>query len=194
MREVLGIAFGDDRGFDPIVQCREKLCQRGAARLAATADAIGIDFGTCHEVVQRANAVPGAKQAEIRAQEHEAAPRILVLARTAAERGLAGPRTRILDALALAERVVGKDHVAFASEIRKQLLIARPRLPVYGVAERAEDRRSATRGRRQIEIRGDGQSGSALERQLLDAISGTLDDARDALIEWRSIERSAQHL
>jgi hypothetical protein len=46
---------------------------------------------------------------------------------------------------------------------------------------------------RHVEVRGDVESRPALERQLLDAIAGPLDDARHARVERISLERSAEH-
>src|SRR6478609_239587 len=97
---------------------------------ASSADPIGIDFRSGQEVVDAADTVPGAEQTEVGAEQNEAASGVLVLARASAECRLAGPASRVLDALTLPERIVGKDDVAFAREVREQLLVARPCLAV----------------------------------------------------------------
>src|SRR5262245_27737 len=114
----------------------------------------------------------------------KAASGIFMLARSAtADRRLAGAAAWVLNALPLPEWVVREDHVTFARQIREQLLVARPRLAVRGVAEWRENRRVAARTFGQIEVCGDVESRPAFERQLLDAITGSLDHAHDAWIE-----------
>ena len=194
LREVLGVAHGDDGDADAAVERRQELRQRPAARLAAAADPIGIDLRARQQVVDPADAVPRAEQAEVRAEQDEAASGVLVLARSAAERRLAGPASRILDAFTLPERVVGEDDVALAREIREQLLVARPRLAVHRMPQRAENRRAASRSSRHIEVRRHVESRPALERHLLDSIAGPLDGAGHAGIEGSAIERPSQHL
>ncbi len=110
------------------------------------------------------------------------------------ERRLAGPASRILDAFALPERVVREDDVAFAREVREQLLVAWPRLAVHRMPERPENRRTASRSGRHIEVRRDVESRPALERHLLDSIAGPLDGAGHARIEGSAIERPSEHL
>ncbi len=85
VRQVLGVAFGDNRHFDPVVERGQKLRQRGAARLAAAAELVGIDFGPRQQVVEPAYAVPRAIQPEVRAKKNQPAPGVLVLGRPAAE-------------------------------------------------------------------------------------------------------------
>jgi len=48
--------------------------------------------------------------------------------------------------------------------------------------------------RRQIEVRSDIQPRPAFERELLDAIAGSIDNPRDARIERRRLQRAAEHL
>ena len=195
LREVLGVALGNHGDLDAAVERREKLRQRSAARLAAAADPFGIDFRAREQVVDSADAVPGAKEAEVRAEQDEAAPRVLVLGgSSAADRRLAGARSRILDALALSERVVGEHHVAFARQVREQLLVAGPRLAIRRMSERSENRRTPPGPDRHVEIRRDVQARPALEHQLLDAIARPLEDAGHARVERRSLERAAEHL
>ena len=129
--EVLGVALGDHGHADPAVERRQELRQRRAARLAAAADPLGVDFGPRQQVVDPADAVPRAEQAEVGAEEDQATPGVLVLARSAVgDRGLAGAVARVLDAFPLAERVVRKNHIAFAGQVGEQLLVARPGLAV----------------------------------------------------------------
>src|SRR5262245_35110832 len=194
MREVLGVALRDDGDANPAVERGQELRQRSAAGLPAAADPFGIDFGAREQVVDPANAVPDAKQTEVGAEQDQAASGIFMLARPAAEGRLASAGSRILDAFALPERVVRQDRVSLAREIRKQFLIARPRLAVCRMSERSQDRRMASLRRRQIEIRGDVELRPAFEHDLLDAITAPLDDAGDARVERSRLERSAEHL
>ena len=109
VRQVLGVAFGYDGDLDTVVERGQKLRQRRAPRLATAAQFVGIDLGPGHEIVEPANAVPRAIQPEVRAKKNEAAPGVLVLGgAAAAERGQPRSGSRILDALALSERVVGQ--------------------------------------------------------------------------------------
>ena len=195
MRHVLGVALRHDGDADATVERRQELRQRSAARLSAAADPFGIDFCARQQEVDPADAVPHAEQTEVGAEQNKTASGILVLARSAtADRRPAGVCSWVLDALALSKRVVGQDHVTLARQIREQLLIAWPRLAVRRMAEWPEDRRMASSRGRQIEVRGDVESWPAFEGQLLDAIAGSVKGARDARIEGRPLQRSAEHL
>ena len=83
LREILGIAHRDDGGADAAVERREELCQGRAAGLAAAADALRIDFRARQQVVDPADAVPRAEQAEVRAEQDQPAAGVLVLAGSA---------------------------------------------------------------------------------------------------------------
>ena len=84
VREVLGVALGDDGDADAAVERRQELRQRPAARLAAAADPFGVDFRARQQVVDPADAVPRAEQAEVGAEQNQAASGVFVLARSAA--------------------------------------------------------------------------------------------------------------
>ena len=86
LRKILGVAHGDDGDADAAVERGEKLRQRSAAGLTAAADAIGIHFRARQQVVNPADAVPRAEQAEIRAEEYQPSPGVLMLARSTAKR------------------------------------------------------------------------------------------------------------
>ena len=180
--------------MDAIVERRQELRQRPAARLAAAANALGIDFRARQQVVDPADAVPRAEQAEVGAEQDEPASCVLVLAGSTAERRLAGPASRVLDAFTLPERVVREDDVAFARQVREQLLIAWPGLAIHRVTQRRKNPWAASCSSRHIEVRRDVESRPTLERHSLDAIARPLDDARHARIEGSAIERSSQHL
>src|SRR5262245_29556651 len=117
-----------------------------------------------------------------------------MLARSTAERRLARATARILDSLALAERIVGKDDVPLASEVGEQLLVTRPRFAVYRMAERPKNRGAASRSRWNVEIRRDVKAGTAFERHLLNAIARALDSSNHARVERRAIEWTSEHL
>src|SRR5439155_20531616 len=119
---------------------------------------------------------------------------VLMFARASAQRRLARTASRVLDAFTLSERVVREDDVAFARQVREQLLIAWPGLAIHRVTERGKNRRAASPSSRHIEVRRNVESRPTLERHFLDAIARTLDDARHARIESSAIERSSQHL
>src|SRR5262249_16631703 len=138
--------------------------------------------------------VPRAKQTEVGPEQDQPASRIFMLARAAADRGLTGAGTGVLDALALAERGVGEDHIPLARQIREQLLVARPRLAVLRKADRPGNGRMASGVGRYVEVRGHVEVRPALERQLLDAVARSLDRARDSWIERSPLQRSAEHL
>src|SRR5215213_11398972 len=120
------------RDTDAAVERGQKLRQRPTARLTAAADPLWIHFGARQQVVDASDAVPGAEQSEVGAEQNETPAGVFMLARTSAERGLAGAASRVLDPFPLTERVVGQDDVAFAREIGEELLIAGPRLAVHG--------------------------------------------------------------
>ena len=84
VRKILGVALGDDGDADPAVERRQELRQRPAAGLTAAADPLGIDFRARQQVVDPADAVPRAEQAEVGAEQNEAASGVFVLARSAA--------------------------------------------------------------------------------------------------------------
>src|SRR5262249_42132716 len=115
LRQVFGIALGHDGDLYSAVERRQELRQRSAARLPAAADPFWIHFRASEQVVDSADAIPCPKETEVRAQQDEAASRVLVFAGASAlDRTLAGARTRIFDALALSERVVCEHHVPLA--------------------------------------------------------------------------------
>src|SRR5262249_27818919 len=148
------VALRHDGDTNPVVKGGQELRQRSTARLSAAADPFGIDFSTRQQVIDSANAVPDAKETEVGAQQNEAASGIFMLAGCArTNRRLARSRSRILYAFALTERVVGQDHVTLAREIRKQLLIAWPRLAVCRMAEWSEYRGMASLGGRHVQVR-----------------------------------------
>src|SRR5262245_42180204 len=181
--------------MDPAVECRQELRQCSSARLSTAADPLRVGFGAREQAVDSADAIPHTEQTEVGAEQNQAASGIFMFARSAtADRRLAGAAARVLNALALPEWVVGQDHVTFACQIREQLLVARPRLAVRGVAEWRENRRVAARTGGEIEVRGDVESRPAFERQLLDAITGSLHHAHDAWIERSALQRPADHL
>src|SRR6476660_4462491 len=62
------------------------------------------------------------------------------------------------------------------------------------MAQRCQDARPTTRSCRHVEIGGDVQARTALERDLLDAVAGALDCPDDARVEGRAIERTSKHL
>ena len=195
LREVLGVAFGDNGDADAAVECRQELRHCPPARLAAATDPLRIDFRARQQVIDPADAVPGAEQTEVGAEQNEAASSVLVLASSAAaDRRLAGPGSRVLNAFTLPERVVREDDVAFARKVREQLLIARPSLAIHRMAERPKNRWVTSCSRRHIEIHGDVESRPALKCQFLDSIARPLDDPRHARVEGRALEGSPEHL
>src|SRR5262249_11133709 len=117
-----------------------------------------------------------------------------VLAGTTGERRLTSAVSRILDAFALSERVVREHDVTLAREIREQLLVARPRLAGRRMPERGQNRGMTPLRRRQIEVRSAIQPRPAFERELLDAIAGSIDTPGDTRIERRPLQRAAEHL
>src|SRR5438093_3827750 len=117
-----------------------------------------------------------------------------MLARSSTEQRLARTASRVLDAFTLPERIVREDDVAFARQVRDQLLIAWPGLAIHRVTQRRKNPWAASCSSRHIEVRRDVESRPTLERHFLDAIARPLDDARHARIEGRAIERSSQHL
>src|SRR5438093_10058660 len=117
-----------------------------------------------------------------------------MLARASAQHRLARTASRVLDAFTLPERVVREDDVAFARQVREQLLIAWPGLAIHRVTQRRKNRGAASRSSWHIEVRRDVESRPTLERHFLDTIARPLDDARHAHIEGSAIERSSQHL
>src|SRR5439155_5601435 len=145
LREVLGVALGDDGDTKAAVERRQELHQRSAAGLTAAADPFGVDFRARQQEVDAADAVPDAEQTEVGAEQNKAASGIFMLARTAADRRLAGAGTWLLDAFPLSERVVREDDVTLPREIREQLLIARPCFAIGQVAEWTKNRRMASR-------------------------------------------------
>src|SRR6185437_56472 len=158
-------------------------------------DPFRIDLGAGQQVVDAANAVPRAEETEVRAEKNQTASGILMFGRsTAFDRRPAGPASRVLDAFALAERVVRQDDVALAREIRKELLVAGPRFPVHRMSQRPQNRGAAPRLRGDAEIRCHVQTRPALERQLLDAVADPLDDARHLRVQRSALERTSQHL
>jgi hypothetical protein len=168
---------------------------RSPARLAAATDPVRIDLRARQQVIDPADAVPGAEQTEVGAEQNETAPGVLVLASSAtADRRLTGPHSRVLDAFTLPEWIVREDDVAFARKVREQLLIARPGLAIHRMTERPEDRRVTSCSRRHVEIRGDVESRPARKCQFLDSITRPLDDPRHARIEGRALEGSSEHL
>src|SRR4029450_13203066 len=133
----------------------EKLRQRPATRLAAAADPIGIDLRARQQIVDSADSGPGAEQAEVGTEQDETASRVLVLARSAAQSGLARLAAGILDAFALSERVVREGDLPFARQVREEPLVASPGLAICRVPERPQDRRAAPCSSRHIEVRRD---------------------------------------
>src|SRR6266513_1860703 len=117
-----------------------------------------------------------------------------MLARSTAQRRLAGSASRILNAFTLPERVVREDAVAFARQVREQLLVAWPGLAIHRVTQRGKNRRTASRTRWHIEVRGDVETRPTFERHFLDSITGPLDGAGHARIDGSAIERPSQHL
>ena len=117
-----------------------------------------------------------------------------MLARSTAQRRLAGSAPRILNAFTLPERVVREDDVAFARQVREQPLIAWPGLAIHRVTQRGKNRRTASRSRRHIEVRRDVESRPTFERHFLDSITGPLDGTGHARIDGSAIERPSQHL
>src|SRR5882672_6799436 len=103
-----------------------------------------------------------------------------MFARASAQRRLARTASRVLDAFTLPERVVREDDVAFARQVREQLLVAWPGLAIRRVTQRGKNRRAASRSRRHIDVRRDVESRPAFERHVLDSITGPLDDAGHA--------------
>src|SRR5207249_1648694 len=168
LRKVLGVAHGDDSDVDAIVERRQELRQRPAARLAAAANALGIDVRARQQVVDPADAVPRAEQAEVGTQQDEPASSVLVLARSSAQQRLARTAARVLDAFTLPERVVREDDVAFARQVREQLLIAWPGLAIHRVTQRRKNPWAASCSSRHIEVRRDVESRPTLERHFLD--------------------------
>src|SRR5262249_8230094 len=62
------------------------------------------------------------------------------------------------------------------------------------MAQRCQDAWTTTRSGRHVEIGGDVEARTALERDLLDAVAGALDCSNDARIEGRAIEGTSKHL
>src|SRR4029453_14750079 len=113
---------------------------------------------------------------------------------TTLNRGLARMAAGVLDAFALPERIVGEDHVALAGQVRGPPMIARPGLAIRRMTERRQNRRAASRPAGQIQVGRDVEPRPALECQLLDSIAFSLDGARDARVEWSTLEGPSQHL
>src|SRR6185437_8673363 len=78
LREVLGVALGNDGDANAAVERREKLRHGRAAGLAAAADPFRIDLGAGQQVVDAANAVPRAEETEVRAEKNQTASGILM--------------------------------------------------------------------------------------------------------------------
>src|SRR5438034_9539672 len=108
-----------------------------------------------------------------------------MLTRSSAQQRLARTASRVLDAFTLPERVVREHNVAFARQVREQLLVAWPGLAIHRVTQRGKNRRTASRSRRDIEVRRDVESRPTFERHFLDSITGPLDGAGHARIAGR---------
>jgi len=120
LRKVFGIALRNHGYLYAAVERRQELRQRSATRLPTAADPLWVHFRASEQVIDSADAVPDPKEAEVRAQQDEAAPSVLVFGGSSTDnRTLAGARPRIFDALALSERVVCEHHVTLAGQIRE---------------------------------------------------------------------------
>ena len=110
------VAGGAD-GFDARVEGSEEGGHGAAAGAAEGSDAVGVDLGAGDEVVDGADAVPGEVAGDGVAYECGLEAGFTVLAGGARGEGGAGVRgVRVLEALALADGVVGEDGEAVAGE------------------------------------------------------------------------------
>src|SRR5258708_3108427 len=97
-----------------------------------------------------------------------------------------------LDALALSERVPCQGDETPPRETRQAALPCLMRFSAALVAERKEDRRVWRCSRLgKVEIRGDVESGAALEDDFLDAVIASIEAANRAWIKWRAIRQIA---
>ena len=104
-------------GVNTRVESTEERGHGAAARAAEGSDAVGVDFGTGEEIVNGADAVPDDDAGGSIAYERGLEAGFAVLAGGGFEEGLRGVGgVGVLEALALADGVVGEDGEAIAGE------------------------------------------------------------------------------
>ena len=112
-----GEVAGDGDGVDAGVECAEECGHGAAAGAAEGSDAVGVDLGARVEVVDGADAVPGEGAGEGVADEGGLEAGFAVFAGGGFEEGFGGiGGVGVLEALALADGVVGEDGEAIAGE------------------------------------------------------------------------------
>ena len=154
-----------------------------AAGVAGEADASFVDFGAAQQIVEGADAVPGAPGAEPFADQFE------LLAHHVVGVGAAGDdrsllQAPVLVALSLVEGVVDEDDEAVAGEALAELLVEGFELANAAVTAGAENGGcGSVQFCGDVEMGGNQATGATLEEDLLDAVVGGFNTADDLWIE-----------
>ena len=167
---------------------------RAPARVAGDADVFRVDLFTCQQIIECADAVPGAPGGEVLTHEKLLIARLEMLARAHAN-GRLEVLVGVLNALPLPQRIENQDDVPLSGQPLGERLIRLGGFPIGRMPARADDARSRPAlAFGKVQVRGHQKTGTTLEQNVFDAVGIAFEGARGPWIEGRLFRPGAEAL